>query len=43
MMEKSSADPRFAQITENYKRIRENIAAARRKAVECRAIFTLWR
>lgn len=22
MMEKSSADPRFAQITENYKRIR---------------------
>lgn len=32
MMEKSSADPRFAQITENYKRIRENIAAAAEKS-----------
>lgn len=29
---KSSADPRFAQITENYKRIRENIAAAAEKS-----------
>ena len=32
MMEKSSTDPRFAQITENYKRIRENIAASAEKS-----------
>lgn len=32
MMEKSSADPRFRQITENEKRIREHIAAAAQKS-----------
>lgn len=32
MMEKSSADPRLRQITENEKRIREHIAAAAQKS-----------
>lgn len=32
MMERLSADPRFAQITENYRRIREEIAAAAEKS-----------